>query len=165
MLLAQQLRPRYYCAVNSHDRLFDDLHGFFATCMAAGDSEAVDHFVELELSLSQVKAIFVLAQAQEPLPIHVLAERIRLSVAAAGRTVDLLVTAGMVERRESSADRRVKLVTITQAGLDATEAHLEHKKAAMRAQIDRLQPAEADRLRAALIPLLDRSPLEQELSA
>jgi DNA-binding MarR family transcriptional regulator len=151
--------------VNSHDRLFDAIHGFFATCMAAGDSETVDHFVEMELSLSQVKALFVLAQAQEPLPIHVLAEHIRLSVGAAGRTVDLLVTAGMAERRESPADRRVKLVTITQAGLDATEAHLDHKKAAMRAQIDRLDAAEADRLLDALIPLIRSCPLEQELSA
>jgi DNA-binding MarR family transcriptional regulator len=133
--------------------------------MAAGDSESVDHFVELELSLSQVKAIFVLAQAAEPLPIHALAERMRLSVAATGRTVDLLVTAGLAERRENPADRRVKLVTITQAGLDATEAHIEAKKKAMRAQIDRLDAAEADRLHDALIPLLRCSPLEQELSA
>ncbi|KAA1380870.1 MarR family transcriptional regulator [Aeromicrobium fastidiosum] len=133
--------------------------------MAAGDSESVDHFVELELSLSQVKAIFVLAQAPDPLPIHALAERMRLSVAATGRTVDLLVTAGLAERRENPADRRVKLVTITQAGLDATEAHIEAKKNAMRAQIGRLDAAEADRLHDALIPLLRCSPLEQELSA
>ena len=151
--------------MTSHDRVFDSLYGFFSTCVATGDADTVDHFMELELSLSQVKALFVLAQAQEPLPIHVLAEHIRLSVGAAGRTVDLLVTAGMAERRESPADRRVKLVTITPAGQEATEAHLEHKKAAMRAQIDLLDVVEADRLHDALIPLLRRSALEQELSA
>ena len=141
------------------------MYGFFSTCAAMGDSETVDHLMELELSLSQVKALFVLSQADEPLPIHVLADHIRLSVAAAGRTVDLLVTDGLVERRENPADRRVKLVTITPTGRAATDAHLEHKKAAMRALISRLEPDEADRLHDALTPLLDRSPLEQELSA
>ena len=130
--------------MNSHDRLFDAIHGFFATCMAAGDSETVDHFVEMELSLSQVKALFVLSQTDEPLPIHVLAERIRLSVAATGRTVDLLVTAGLVGRRENPADRRVKHVTITTAGREATDAHIELKKAAMRAQIGRYRRSEID---------------------
>lgn len=133
--------------------------------MASGDAESVDHFVELELSLSQVKAIFILSQAEGPLPIHALADRIHLSVAATGRTVDLLVTAGLVERRENPADRRVKHITITQAGLAATEAHIEHKKQAMRVQIDRLDAVEADRLYDALSPLLNRSNLEQELIA
>ncbi|KQX71722.1 MULTISPECIES: MarR family winged helix-turn-helix transcriptional regulator [Aeromicrobium] len=151
--------------MSSHDRVFDSLYGFFSTCVATGDSDTVDHFMELELSLSQVKALFVLSQTDEPLPIHVLAERIRLSVAATGRAVDLLVTAGLVGRRENPADRRVKHVTITPAGRDATDAHIELKKAAMRAQIARLDPAEAERLHDALVPLLDRSPLEQELSA
>ena len=151
--------------MTSHDRVFDSLYGFFSTCVATGDADTVDHFMELELSLSQVKALFVLSQTDEPLPIHVLAERIRLSVAATGRTVDLLVTAGLVGRRENPADRRVKHVTITTAGREATDAHIELKKAAMRAQIARLDPAEADRLHDALTPLLDRSTLEQELSA
>jgi DNA-binding MarR family transcriptional regulator len=163
--------------VTSHDRVYSALHDFFASCMALGESDSVDHFVELELSLSQVKAIFVLAQAEEPLPIHVLAERIPLSVAAAGRTVDLLVTAGMVERRENPADRRVKLVTLTPAGREATESHMRHKEAAMRARIDRLDDGEAARLLAALSPLvhasreqhehshLEHSHLEQELTA
>ena len=157
--------------MTSHERLFDSLYEFFHTCMATGDSDTVDHLMELELSLSQVKSLFVLAQADEPLPIHVLAEHIRLSVAATGRTVDLLVTAGLVERRENPADRRVKHITITSAGREATDAHLELKKAAMRAQIAQLDPEEADRLHDALAPLHARShthahgPLEQELSA
>ena len=151
--------------MTSHDRLFEALHGFFAACSSAGDSETVDHFVELELSLSQVKAIFVLSLAEEPLPINVLADRIRLSVAAAGRIVDLLVTAGLVERQENPADRRVKLVRVTEAGRRATDAHIEAKKAAMRHQIDRLTTTEADALVDAFQPLLQTPPLEQEIPA
>ena len=151
--------------MTSHDQLFESIHEFFSACTSAGDSESVDHFVELELSLSQVKAIFVLAHAGEALPINVLADRIRLSVAATGRIVDLLVTAGMVERHENPADRRVKLVTVTQTGRDATDAHIEAKKAAMRTQIDRLTTAEADVLVAAFQPLLQTQTLEQEIPA
>lgn len=125
----------------------------------------MDRLVELDLSLSQVKALFALAHAEEPLPINVLADRIRLSVAAAGRLVDLLVTAGLVERRESPADRRVKLVTVTAAGRQATDAHVEAKKAAMRRQVERLSDAESEQLVAALQPLLHPHPLEQEIPA
>ncbi len=151
--------------MTSHDQLFETLQDFFISCSSTGDSEAIDHFVELELSLSQVKAIFVLAHAEEPLPINALAERIQLSVAATGRIVDLLVTADMVQRYESPADRRVKLVTVTAVGRAATAAHMDAKKAAMRAQIDRLSRAQADQLVHALQPLLAPTPLEQETPA
>lgn len=151
--------------MSTHDELFDALHDFFHSCSAAGDSDAVDHFVELELPLSQVKAIFVLAYAEEPLPINVLAERIRLSVAATGRMVDSLVTTGMVQRHESPSDRRVKLVTVTAVGREATAAHIDAKKAAMHTQVARLSDSEAERLVAALQPLLNSHPLEQEIPA
>lgn len=155
--------------MNSHDRAFDSLYEIFTSCVAAADSDTVDHFVELELSFSQVKTLFVLVQADAPLPIHAVADRIRLSVAATGRAVDLLVASGLVERRENPADRRVKHVTITRAGREATDTHIEHKRAALRAQVAQLDAADADRLHQALVPMLvhtplDHSPLEQELS-
>ncbi len=151
--------------MTTHDDAFDALLGFFSACSAEGDSDTVDRFVELELSLSQVKAIFVLAHADEPLPINALADRIRLSFAATGRVVDGLVTAGLAERHENPTDRRVKLVTVTAAGRAATDAHIDAKKAAMRAQVDRLTAAEADRLATALHPLLSPRTTEQETPA
>lgn len=151
--------------MSSHDAAFDALHEFFIRCSTEGDSDSVDHLVELDMSLSQVKTLFVLAHADEPLPINVLADRIRLSVAAAGRTVDLLVTAGLVERAESVADRRVKLVTLTTSGRDITAAHVDDKKAAMKAQIARLSDSQADQLARALAPLASNHPHEQETPA
>lgn len=151
--------------MTSHDDVFDALHDFLSACTSSADSDTVDHFVDLELSLSQVKALFVLGHADEAMAINALAERIRLSFAAAGRIVDGLVTSGLVERRENPDDRRVKLVTITVAGREVTASEIDAKQAAMRAQIQRLTSDEADRLAEAMRPLLSSTRTEQEIPA
>lgn len=142
----------------SQDRLFAALEDFFVRCVGLSESESVDVLVELDLSISQAKTLFVLAHAPEPLPINALAERIRLSVAAAGRNVDSLVRAGLLARTESPVDRRVKLVSLTAAGREVTDQHVDAKRGAMRALVESLEPADADRLTDALQPLLDSVP-------
>ncbi|MGJ9421456.1 MarR family winged helix-turn-helix transcriptional regulator [Aeromicrobium sp. CF3.5] len=151
--------------MTSHDNVFNALHDFLSACTSSGDSDTVDRFVDLELSLSQVKALFVLGHADEAMAINALAERIRLSFAAAGRIVDGLVTSGLVERRENPEDRRVKLVTITAAGREVTASEIDAKQAAMRAQIQRLTPDEAARLAESLRPLTSSTRTEQEIPA
>ncbi len=81
-------------------------------CMSSAEAQGIDRLLELELSISQAKTLFVLAQSTDPLPIHAVAEHIRLSVAATGRNIDSLVKMGLVERREDATDRRVKLVRV-----------------------------------------------------
>ena len=61
---------------------------------------------------------------------------------------------GLVERREDENDRRVKLVTITKAGHDVADQHLEARRTALRAMVSRLSADEADRLHDALQPIL-----------
>ncbi len=134
--------------------LYEVLEQFFVRCLNMGEAQGMDRLVELELSISQAKTVFVLAQAAEPLPINAIADYIRLSVAATGRNIDQLVRMGLVERRENESDRRVKLVTITEAGHLAADQHFEAKRSAMRALVSRLAPDEADRLRDALKPIL-----------
>jgi len=140
--------------VTKDDQLQEVLEQFFMRCMNMGESQGIDRLIELELSISQAKTLFVLAQAAEPLPINAIAEHIRLSVAAAGRNIDQLVRMGLVERREDETDRRVKLVTITDAGHATTDQHFEAKRSSMRAMISRLSPAEGDRLLEALKPIV-----------
>ena len=137
-------------------------------CMSSAEAQGIDRLVELELSISQAKTVFVLAQAAEPLPINAVADHIRLSVAATGRNIDRLVKMGLVERREDEKDRRVKLVTITKAGHDVADQHLEARRTALGAMVSRLSSDEADRLREALQPILAGDPLRpntQEKSA
>jgi DNA-binding MarR family transcriptional regulator len=135
-------------------RLFELLEQFFVRCLSVGESEGIDRLVELELSITQARTVFTVSQAAEPLPINALADLIGLSVAATGRNVDQLVHTGLLERRESTDDRRVKLVSITAAGREAVVQHLEAKRASIRALIARLEPEHAQRLAEALEPIV-----------
>ena len=136
-------------------------------CVGISQSEEVDRLVELELSMSQTKAVFVLSLAKEPLPITALATRLGMSVATAGRTVDQLVKAGLVDRLDDPADRRVKLASITTAGREIVEQHFEAHQATFNALFAKLSAVEADRLNDALQPLIaavDQT-IEQEIPA
>ena len=135
-------------------------------CMSGAEAQGIDRIVELELSISQAKTVFVLAQAAQPLPIHAIAQQIRLSVAATGRNIDQLVRMGLLERREDENDRRVKLVSITKAGREVADQHLEARRTALKSMVSRLTPEEADRLQEALQPILagdDLRPTNQEI--
>ena len=140
--------------MTSNDQLEEVLQQFLMRCMSSAEAQGIDRLVELELSISQAKTVFALAQAGQPLPINAIAEQIRLSVAATGRNIDQLVKMGLVARREDENDRRVKLVTITEAGRDVADQHLEARRTALRAMVARLSPDEADRLHDALQPIL-----------
>jgi DNA-binding MarR family transcriptional regulator len=76
---------------------------------------------ERKLTLTQVRALFVLACAPEPQPAGDLAERLGLSPAATSRALDTLVRRRLITRRESSADRRVRLVEIADRGQDVVD--------------------------------------------
>ena len=140
--------------MTANDKLQGVLEQFLMRCMTSAEAQGIDRIVELELSISQAKTVFVLAQAAQPLPIHAIAEQIRLSVAATGRNIDQLVKMGLVERREDENDRRVKLVTITKAGHEVADQHLEARRTALKSMVSRLTPDEADRLQEALQPIL-----------
>lgn len=140
--------------MTTNPELEEALQQFLMRCMSSAEAQGIDRLVELELSISQAKTVFVLAQASGPLPIHAIAEHIRLSVAATGRNIDQLVKMGLVERKEDENDRRVKLVTITKAGHEVADQHLEARRTALRAMVSRLSSDEASRLHDALQPIL-----------
>jgi DNA-binding MarR family transcriptional regulator len=140
--------------VTSQERLAATFEDFLGRCMASTEIREVDRLLDLDLSMSQTKSIFVLSQAAEPLPITALSSRLGLSAATAGRTVDQLVRSGLAERAEDPADRRVKLVSITTAGREIAEQHYEAHRATFVDLFARLSDVEADRLHDALQPLL-----------
>ena len=67
------------------------------------------------LSVSQAYALRALAE-RGPLAMGELAEELRLSVSAATRVVDPLVTRRLVRRASGRDDRRVRVATLTSAG-------------------------------------------------
>ncbi|MBV6760931.1 MULTISPECIES: MarR family winged helix-turn-helix transcriptional regulator [Rhodococcus] len=139
---------------NSPDLLFELLNDFFTQLLSAGESESMDNLIELDLTFSQVRMLFALGQHGEPLPINEVAERLRLSVAAAGRNVDQLVKLGLVVRREDERDRRVKRVSLSEAGHKVTNQHIDCKRDQLRRFAWRVPESERTRLIEALQPIL-----------
>lgn len=76
---------------------------------------------EYDLTLTQLRLLYVLDHAPEPLPVSTLGETVGLSVAATGRAIDALVKSGLVERNEDSVDRRIKRISLSDAGHVALE--------------------------------------------
>jgi DNA-binding MarR family transcriptional regulator len=126
--------------------LHERLEQFVQQLMTCVHAEGLDQLVELDLSMTQARTLFTVAQAGRPLAINEVASSIGLSVAAAGRTVDQLVRLGVLERHESPDDRRVKLVAVTARGFDVVDTQMEHKRRALRVVADRLHPDHAERL-------------------
>lgn len=78
-----------------------------------------DHLGAIEdrnLSITHVRALFLLACAAEPLSAGELAERLGVSPAAMSRSLQTLVRRRLTSRRESPSDRRVRLLAITAQG-------------------------------------------------
>ena len=144
------------CQVIASDS--DDLYGaldeLFTRLMSAGDSESIDALIELDLSVSQVRVLFVLAQRDAAIPINEVADELRLSVAATGRNIDQLVNMGLVDRREDERDRRVKRVSLSEAGRKVTTNHIECKRGQLREFASRVPEPERIRLFEALKPIL-----------
>jgi DNA-binding MarR family transcriptional regulator len=135
-------------------KLYDALADFLTRLHCAGESDGLDALAQSDLSFSQVRALFLLTQTAEPMPIHSVAEALGLSVAAAGRNVDQLLRLDLVERRESATDRRVKLVSLTPAGAELVAQHLEARRDALRAFTDALPPEHGAQLLRALTDIL-----------
>ncbi len=136
------------------DELHDVLVEFLTRLMNAGEAAGLDALVESDLSFSQARMLFLLTKTDEPMPIHAIAEALGLSVAAAGRNVDQLVGLGMVERRESERDRRVKLVSLAPEGERLTAQHLEAKRTSLKAFTDALPPEHSGQLLRVLTDIL-----------
>src|SRR5680860_1621844 len=114
------------------------LEEFLVRLFNASESEGMDTLVDMDLTFSQARTIFILAQAREPVAIHAVAERLRLSVAAAGRNIDQLVKLDLVERRENPADRRVKLVSLSGSGDKIARQHFDAKRNELKLFAERL---------------------------
>jgi DNA-binding MarR family transcriptional regulator len=73
---------------------------------------------ELDLSMSHVKALGVLADCGCELSVKEVSEELGLSLPGGSRTIDSLLRRGYLERREDETDRRMKRIGITPAGRD-----------------------------------------------
>jgi DNA-binding MarR family transcriptional regulator len=111
---------------------------------------------ELDISLTQVKLLHRLQDAEDGATLKDLAESFRLSLPAASRAVDGLHQRGLVERRENELDRRSKHVTVTPAGRDVVRRINEIRLAALERFAASLTDQQRRRLSSALAPIVAR---------
>lgn len=134
-------------------QLAEELLALWMQVVNAGGVETYAIFEELDLTLTQVKAMCALSG--EELTVKELAERLGLSLPGASRAVDGLVERGLLRRREDTADRRMKRLSISAAGRDALARLDEARLAGIEKFAATLPPAQIKRLSGALRPILE----------
>jgi DNA-binding MarR family transcriptional regulator len=112
---------------------------------------------EMELSFTQVKALHVL-EADDDLNVKDLATRLAMSLPAISRSLDGLVQRGYVERLESAADRRARLVRLLPAGRAVLEEFQRARVSGLEEFAATLTDEERAGLHATLLPIVERIP-------
>lgn len=129
------------------------LLALWRSVMSSGGVAAYAIFEELDLTLTQVKALTALSGVE--LTVKDLAERLGLSLPGTSRAVDALVDRSLVARREDPEDRRMKRLRCTDSGRVSLERLDEARLAGLEQFAATLPAAQAERLSAALRPILD----------
>jgi DNA-binding MarR family transcriptional regulator len=111
---------------------------------------------ELDLTFTQIKALFVLEADGEERSVKALAESLGVSLPAMSRAVDGLFERGFVDRREDPADRRVRRVRLTEAGHSIPRALNEGRLSALQELIGSLEDEQAAALAHALELIVSR---------
>ena len=138
------------------EELTDQLFEFMAHVMKTTQGSVLQIAGDLELTLSQLRALFVLAYGDHAPALSELAGRIGLSVPATGRAVDGLVRSGLVSRSEDAVDRRVKRLALTPRGEEMLARIGDARREGLRQFAERLD----DDARAAFAHALSLIPTE-----
>jgi DNA-binding MarR family transcriptional regulator len=146
-------------------RLAEDLQRFFHRAMKGDQSELLTLVAELDLTMPQIRGLFVLDNTDRTLALTELAPRMGLSVAAAGRAVDGMVRSGFISRTEDPADRRIKRLALTDAGRAALARLTEARLVGLQRFAETLGEAERDALANGLEAVFAQWDSEQEEGA
>ena len=112
---------------------------------------------ELDVSITQMKTLHVLAEGSSELSVKELSDRLGLSLPGASRIVDVLLRRGWLERREDPHDRRMKRVGITPDGRKVVDRIETARLAGLEDYAASLTPEQRTRLSSALSDLPHRS--------
>jgi DNA-binding MarR family transcriptional regulator len=136
--------------------VLDALEQFLGQMHCGAQNAGLETLVDVDLSFSQAKSLFVLSQSPTSIPIHELAERLRLSVGATGRNVEQLVQLGFIDRQEDDTDRRIKRISLTATGHDLIAGFRANQRRSALEFVNSLPQEDRDRLLAAIRPIIDR---------
>jgi DNA-binding MarR family transcriptional regulator len=116
-------------------------------------TEVMTVTAEFDLTMSQLRMLFVLDKARADLAVNEVADQVSLSMAAAGRAVDGLVRGGLLSRREDPIDRRIKRIGLTEAGKRAIDQIGAARRHSVERFVDALNKTERAALAAAVATL------------
>jgi DNA-binding MarR family transcriptional regulator len=105
--------------------------------------------------MTQVKMLMFLEEPGE-LSVKEIATAMNLSLPAASRAIDGLAQRGLVARRESETDRRMKLVSLRPGGQQIGAAIAASRLATYETFAADLSEEERSTLHAALLPIVER---------
>jgi DNA-binding MarR family transcriptional regulator len=107
--------------------------------------------VDASVSVTQMRAL-VLLWTGEPLNLSAVAEGLGVNASNASRTCDRLVSAGLVDRGELTADRRHRVLTLTRTGRTFVERLMARREQELAEIVARMSDTDREALMLALIP-------------
>ncbi len=110
--------------------------------------------VEDEVSLPQLR-VLVMLSTQGALNLVAVADSLGVHPSNATRTVERLVVAGLVERRDLPTDRRNVSLTLTAKGQALVDSVFEHRRAAIKRVVQRMPETKRRALPGALESFAD----------
>ena len=110
---------------------------------------------DLDSSVSQLKMLFLLEDGGEH-SVKEIATKLELSLPAVSRAVDGLIEKDYVTRRESTEDRRSRLIALTEHGQKTVMSIIEARLRKLEEFAALLTPEERARLYEAILPIAER---------
>ena len=122
---------------------------------------AATEWLNLDLSMAQLKALFVLRHEQ-PVPIGALADRLGLGMSGGSHLVDRLVQEELVERSEDPDNRRRTLICLTPTAETLVTRLQQGRTEQLRRCLQRMEDADLKVLLRGLRALDAAAHIEQE---
>jgi DNA-binding MarR family transcriptional regulator len=121
----------------------------FGRAITRFDPGRVEAWVELGLTMTQLRVLFVL-RAEDGASAGALAEQLRVTPSTLTRIVDRLVRHGLVRRESDHGDRRLVRHHLSATGAETVEEMERGGRARMNEVMDRLSARQLERLVLAL---------------
>jgi DNA-binding MarR family transcriptional regulator len=143
-------------ATKQRSELASDLYALVIYLHKNCNSDLFEAVGALELTLTQIKLLHHLEQAEAPLTLKEAAGLVRVSLPAASRLVDDLVRRGFAQRDEDLVDRRMKRVSLTNDGRAVIRRLNAARLSGLQEFTETLTDDERELLQTALSKLLER---------
>jgi DNA-binding MarR family transcriptional regulator len=137
----------------SVEALAAELHGLWRRLLRGSTKGLYALLSELDLSMTQMKTLHTLVEADREISVKELAEEMSMSLPNASRTVDNLLQRGLLERREDEHDRRIKRVGVTAEGRDVIQRIDSARLQGLESWAAGLSPEQREKLLDALLTL------------